>query len=378
MDSTTLYLSPKLDKKDSIAVEIGDSKQPDFKPQFKVMRWDNEVNFSMRAAEDPTATVSVENGIVKYVATDYEVHQYEKNEVGEDGGFEFEWLLPSKPSSNVLTATISTKELAFFYQGELTASEKQAGDFRPDNVIGSYAVYHKSRAGNYLRGKNYKTGKAFHIYRPEAVDAKGNKTWCILNINERAGTLTVTVPQTFLNNAVYPVVVDPTFGYTSVGGTAESWVANDIVGYANAAGSSFTLTEPGSATGMSIYMNVSAGTTNAKALIYANGTPPGALKGTPSNALAISNTSAAWKDFTFSTPVVLNATAYALAYIVDAAITSYRDNTVGQATRYFSNGASYASPPDPFPVGATSGADRIGSFYVTYSTTPTTIAWLSA
>lgn len=34
---------------DRLVVEIGDSKQIDFKPQVKIMRWDNEVNFSMRA-----------------------------------------------------------------------------------------------------------------------------------------------------------------------------------------------------------------------------------------------------------------------------------------------------------------------------------------
>ena len=45
----------KAHPKDRIEVEIGDSKQPNFKPQFKVMRWDNEVNFSMRAVEHPQA-----------------------------------------------------------------------------------------------------------------------------------------------------------------------------------------------------------------------------------------------------------------------------------------------------------------------------------
>jgi hypothetical protein len=31
--------------------------------------------------------------------------------------------------------------------------------------------------------------------------------------------LTITIPQSFLDSAVYPVVVDPTFGYSSVGAT---------------------------------------------------------------------------------------------------------------------------------------------------------------
>lgn len=74
----TLFLAVRDDAKDSLHVEVGDSKQPDFKPQFKVMRWDNEVNFSLRAAEHPAATVEVSGEVVKYITPDYEVHQYDK------------------------------------------------------------------------------------------------------------------------------------------------------------------------------------------------------------------------------------------------------------------------------------------------------------
>jgi len=43
--NNTYFAEPKDDPKDKISVEIGDSKQKDFYPQLKVMRWDNEVNF---------------------------------------------------------------------------------------------------------------------------------------------------------------------------------------------------------------------------------------------------------------------------------------------------------------------------------------------
>lgn len=222
LKDNTLSRAVKENPKDKIEIELGDSKQPDFKPQFKVMRWDNEVNFSMRAVEDPTATVETVDGTVKYKAKDYEVHQYEKP-VDEDGGFEFEWVLPKKPKSNVLTATIQTKELDFFYQPALTEQEIANGAQRPDNVVGSYAVYHKTKGGmNDSAGMEYKTGKAFHIYRPEAVDATGARTWCELNVDVDAGVLIVTVPQKFLDTAVYPVVVDPTFGYTSSGASSQN------------------------------------------------------------------------------------------------------------------------------------------------------------
>jgi hypothetical protein len=217
INSTTYKKEVKNNPKDRIEVIVGDDKQLDFKPQVKIQRWDNEVNFSIRAEEKPNATVEQKKGVIKYITTDYEVHQYEKPEVSEDGGFEFEWVLNKKPESNILKATIQTKGLDFFYQPEPTQEEINDGLLRPDNVIGSYAVYHKTKKDNIVGDMEYKTGKFCHIYRPKAIDKNGVETWCELNINEEAGELTVTVPQEFLDNAVYPIIVDPTFGYTTLG-----------------------------------------------------------------------------------------------------------------------------------------------------------------
>ena len=89
-------------------------------------------------------------------------------------------------------------------------------------MAGSYAVYHQTQEGDYtaLGGKNYKAGKAFHIYRPRIEDATGASCWGELNIDVKAGLLTVTIPQDWLDQAVYPVrhAAGLTFGYTSIGG----------------------------------------------------------------------------------------------------------------------------------------------------------------
>src|SRR3990172_8790988 len=211
VDNNTLTQAVKTDPKDAITVEIGDSKQADFKPQFKVMRWDNEVNFSLRAQEDPNATVEVDKEVIKYITPEYEVHQYDKPDVSEDGGFEFEWVLPKKPASNVLTATIQTKGLSFFYQPPLTQEEIDEGAERPENVVRSYAVYHTTKGGmNDVAGMEYKVGKAFHIYRPEAIDATGKWVYGDLDITvneDGTGMMTKTIPQGFLDNATYPVLI---------------------------------------------------------------------------------------------------------------------------------------------------------------------------
>jgi hypothetical protein len=113
--NNTLSRDVKSAPEDKIQIEIGDSKEPDkFLPQVKMMRWDNEVNLSVRAVVDEKAEVKIEDGIVKHISADYEVHQYEKPEVSEDGGYEFEWVLKKKPASNILKTTIQTKGLNFY------------------------------------------------------------------------------------------------------------------------------------------------------------------------------------------------------------------------------------------------------------------------
>jgi hypothetical protein len=83
---------------------------------------------------------------------------------------------------------------------------------RPLDVDGSIAVYHKTKKNN-----NYKTGKALHILRPKAVDKNGKWTWCDIQVVEKKYIR--VIPQDFLDIAAYPVVINDTFGYTSIGGT---------------------------------------------------------------------------------------------------------------------------------------------------------------
>jgi hypothetical protein len=201
-------------------IEIGDTKQPDkCYPQAKLIQWDNETNFSLRLAEEVTgSSAELKDGSFIWKSSDKttEAHIYELD-IDEDGGLEFEVILHQKPKSNVVNFTLQSKGLSFYYQPELTEKEIEDGDNRPENVVGSYAVYHSTNKNHYKkRGhKNYKTGKSFHIYRPFAVDAQDSTTWCILNIEN--DDLTITVPQEFIDNAIYPIKIDPTIGYTTAG-----------------------------------------------------------------------------------------------------------------------------------------------------------------
>jgi len=274
----------------------------------------------MRAIEEAGATMVEKDGKVKYKGKGIEVHQYEKTEAGEDGGFEFEWVLNKKPKSNVLRTTIQHKGLDFFYQPALTAEEIKQGDVRPENVVGSYAVYHSTKRNNIVGGMEYQTGKAFHIYRPHAVDAKGVQVWCELDIKE--GELTVTVPEDFLDKASYPVVVDPTFGYSSVGASdytigfgGEGLFKNGR--FSKRVGNVYTLGVSGDVESISAYTSGN-NSTNIKALfneVDGDGSNLHSQIAIKENT-GVSNT-AHWETFSFAESVAVSATGYTPNIVVD-------------------------------------------------------------
>ena len=214
------------DRKEDVEIVVGDEKQTKFYPRMKIMRWGNEVNFSV-------GVISAHQGSDSQIIDKVEWNDghgikarfYEK----PNDEFEFEIEFTQKPKSNVLHLSIETKGLDFYYQPELTKDEVEHGASRPENVVGSYAVYHSTMAGNYIGGNNYRAGKAFHIYRPYAVDAKGTKVWCDLHIDTE---MHITIPPDFIDNAAYPIIVDPTFGVDpeSPGGTVNNFGENNLIG----------------------------------------------------------------------------------------------------------------------------------------------------
>lgn len=247
LQNNSLVQVAKANPKDKIDVEVGDTKQADFLPQVKIMRWDNEVNFSVRLTDTKTGQdkISTATDKIIYEKGNKKIEFYDY--VDGEGGYKLVWYLLKKPKTNNIEFTIQSKGLNFFYQPPLTqeyqngysdkfkkeivVTETQVEDLegnvlvnRPIDVVGSYAVYHQTKGGMVDKdGKDYKVGKAFHIYRPHLFDANGRESWGILHIEN--GIYSVEIPQEFLDTAVYPIKSNDTFGYTGTGGSLES-IAN--------------------------------------------------------------------------------------------------------------------------------------------------------
>lgn len=173
--------------------------------------WKDQPGFKVKYdMGEPSLTEKVKDKrnkeVITEVVTDFE------------GGFKVDILLNEKPDTNQFCYTIEGAEnYDFFYQPPLTQEEKDQGSHRPPEIEGSYAVYHKTLKNHVIGQENYATGKVMHIPRPQVweLENESEKVWADLSYD--AGQLCVTVPQDFLDVARYPVRVDPTFGYTSMG-----------------------------------------------------------------------------------------------------------------------------------------------------------------
>ncbi len=198
-------------------VVVGDDGSNNFEPVVTLSKLDDSAYLKVNYPINSDQVVTTENTIT-WKGKDQDL--YFKQPTPDS--FEFDILLHKKPSINTFAYSIDTQNLDFFYQPQLTQEEITKGNERPEKVIGSYAVYYKNGlSGDYsgIGGLDYKTGKAFHIYRPKIEDSTGKSVWGELTINTEENKLLVKVPQEFLDMGTYPIIVDPTFGYTSQGGT---------------------------------------------------------------------------------------------------------------------------------------------------------------
>lgn len=200
------------------------------KLKFKLHKWDKETSLEvfLDIVEADTHTFLGNKIEIEDSKNKLRVYPIDTRSTGDfygdsfddvqchEGGLRFELVLKEKPVSNYFTLPVASNNLSFVYQTFLTQNEIDEGVIRPLNVEGSYAVYHISKNNN-----KYMAGKAFHVYRPIAEDALENKAWCNISFDKSIDptSMTVMMPQQFLDESTYPIVIDPDFGYTAIGGS---------------------------------------------------------------------------------------------------------------------------------------------------------------
>ncbi len=334
-------------------VEVGDVTSATFKPHVRLKRWDGEceIGFSFPTAlinnikslknrQSPFAEL-VDGKLVWNGGTNYEIRFYElaasERTRNKLGGFEFELVLKKKPPINSFSFAVDTKNLVWSYQPPLTEelkvgennvvtlTETDAYDkdgkvltHRPDYAVGSYVIYHATRGkihSNSTDAEKYKTGKWGTFYRPKATDAFGNSTWLTTSLIDNQ--MTLTLDQSWLDNAVYPVIIDPDFGYTDIGET-ESTISGDGRFYAYAA----TAASAGPGTSISIYLrNSSESERPVKLALYGPAVSYSTSYWENGDAGTVTLTSLeeAWKTGNFVSTPEIWAQAYLLAFAIQSA-----------------------------------------------------------
>jgi len=245
-------------------------------------------------------------------------------------------------------------------------------NYQPANMCGGYVVYHKSK-----RGGKYRDGLCFAITRPLLIDANNNTVWGDINIVD--GAMTVTAPADWLATAAYPVIVDPDFGYTTVGSNIQTNVSGNSYAGNNPA-DQYTAGAGEQIDTISFYCRAVSGTIVADVGVYdvTGVTPVNKLVGSTVTA----TTTAGWRTTGALSTAMVNGTKYAAAFNTMANINlqHYYNNDIvsasvdaglglpttwaetGTIARRYSVYATYSAAAAGSPVyrGFISNANRLG------------------
>lgn len=291
--------------------------------------------------------------------------------VTEYGAFEFDAIIRKRPANGkyYFPFNIESKGLTFWFQPPLTQAEIDDGDFRPDSVVNSYAVYHSSRDNNkrIINGtdttfENYETGKAFHVYRPKIWDAAGDTVWGFVEIDTLLGKMTIGPDPTWAANADLPIYVDPTFGFSTKGGTASGNAAGSIWGLGPHAPAS-----SGDATSVSFWADGISGEDFTLGIYDdVSSLPENLLRDTPGGTGGADG----WQTQTLDSDLgITGSTNYWLAVAFNDASTQYYD-AVGGFSRQRNDAITYVSGTMEDPMPSLSGStSRKYSIYATYTET---------
>ncbi|MCK4782035.1 DUF2341 domain-containing protein [Candidatus Parcubacteria bacterium] len=360
-------------------IEVGTKENSPLAPYVKLNKWDEECSISVSLPTTAsTNSLQSEGNKLKWIEEKREAHFYPQN----DNEFEFEIILKEKPATNIVSLNIESKGLDFFYQPALTLADNPEADYcidtacykdnatttyRPENVVGSYAVYHSTKQGDYSKmgGKNYRAGKAFHVYRPKIIDSAGAEVWGRLNINEQTGVLTVEIPQEFLDNAVYPVrhAAGLTFGYTDIGDGLMTYYNNYIDGFY-----SFSPVSDGTVSKISFYGKETTAGGKLRPIIYKTSDDSRICYGNEIDA----PTSAQWNNMSLSGSVVAS-TDYMLSIWFGAQHFQFSYDSIAGYHIADEYETYHSTNPPPATCGWDGGkpyqADWKVSIYCTYTAT---------
>jgi len=352
------------------SIFVGGKGLVEFRPRLELERWGGECGLGLELPElagvAPRRFVDQDaNEKLLLVGDKLELHVYalKPKALSELGGAEFAIVLKERPKSNTLALPISLAGLRAFYQAPISAEDAAAGITQEPSAVGGYALYHATRGRvhrSWADAEKYRCGKAMFVFPPVAYDAGGQSAPGQLSLD--GDRLLVSFDAVWLAAAKYPVLIDPTFGYTTLGTAANSArMDNNTICENGTSGAA------GTATSMTLGLRGHTGSVNVAGSLYAyvSATEGGSKLGT-TNTVSDTNEADHWQECTFASgPAIGASTNYWLAAMA-AGFAGQIKGDGGDASELSYKG-SQAWPTWPDPLGTGSTGTYFWSLYCTYT-----------
>lgn len=348
-------------------ISFGDRNK--FIPKMRSSKWKDEAWLTIEHPDKLSITnqkPSLTDGKLQIGVGD-RTHRYY---IDEQGNIEYEIEFATKPDSNVVTLDINFPDgLKFYYQDTLeneyaqdnfgydTLEEYLENHERPDNVVGSYAVYWNKR------NNEYKTGKYCHFFRPETIDADGKRAWCNLHIDPKAKKLLIG----FNDSAKYPLILDPTIGYTTEPQTNVT-TADAIFVTRFACGTNGTTA---SAT-MNVWIGSAITESEGRGCVYTDnsGTVASQAKLSSNEAELVIDATNTWEQATITPPAFASGTDYWVGAHIHNCKLEYDEATAGYDDTEYKGSITYTPAQNDLPANfdaTPSTAAREYGFFITYT-----------
>lgn len=310
-------------------VIIAGGKSGKFVPNLNMSFHDDEffINLNRRdkVISDDLSSISAENATLP--GNDSDIFY-----IDSDGRFKWDIEFDKKPDSNIFTWELKySAGIEFLYQGELTEWEKSRGNYRAPEVVGSYAVYCNKK------NNKYKSGKICHIYRPFCYDSNNNTVYADLLIEKNS--LTIKIPQDYIDKATYPVRLDPTLGYNTAGA---SW-DGPATGYALYGNYTNQATEDGTAQKLYGYFRYQTSAQDTTLALYDRGieTPHNVID---TGTVSVNSSSGAWFSADVSGDITEDA-YYIVALLTQSRLQQAYDSGGSSGNTFYNAASSFVNDP---------------------------------
>lgn len=381
-------------------VIIGNTDSPSkLTPQVEFTKWNKECSLKIICPPEICSPVvsAVAGGELAFDSS--KTGFYFKTVEDDNNIFKFGLLLYDIPPDD-LVAEIDGEEhyqwefklegwedYDFFYQPPLTEEYRVGEDYyghvitsvsatevycedkrvvyRPDSIVGSYAIYHKTKKDN-----QYQTGKFGHDHRPRFLSADGDIQWGKLSYDLINGVRKVAVLKSWVDNVKptgeKPIKANDTLGYTTQNTEATAY-ANSLTADLHPAAGSGILTK------LSIITKRGASDGSIALAIYNDdGETPGSWFGGASRldyateVTTIPATTQVVDSNVVGGASISSGTNYILAYNFSVDSKRYYDSANSTVQENWKSSTYVAPLANPFPSGTNSASAR-WSIYATYT-----------